>query len=231
MNWLILDTETTGTDPKSDRVIEVGAILYSVKHRSSIYSLSFLVPDVLDEGEKNPTEPINRIPAELLQEVEFFPIRCFYDLVRFSDYVVAHNAVFDRQWFGENRQFNELPLPWLCSMSDFTFPRQIRPGDNLVSLALAHGIGVNSAHRALTVCQLLAALFDRMEPEWFEEQLQKALRPKFLYMAVVDYDNRQQAKKAGFHWDTQNRRWVREMAEEDAAALPFQTLRIFDKEF
>ena len=228
MNWLILDIETTGVNPQQDMVIEVGAILYSVKHRSPIHSLSFLVGNIIREGEKNPTEAINRIPAELLQEVEFSPAGCFYDLAQFSDYVVAHNATFDRQWFGENKQLKELSLPWLCSMADFTFPRQIRPRDNLVSLALAHGIGVSSAHRALTDCQLLAALFDRMEPEWFEEQLQRALRPKFLYIAVVDYDSRQQAKNAGFHWDVQRKRWVREMAEEDANTLPFQTMRIFD---
>lgn len=231
MNWLILDIETTGTDPQKDLVIDVGAILYSVKHRSPIHSLSFLIPDVIWEGEENPTEPINRIPAGLLREVDFYPIRCFYELVQFSDYAIAHNAAFDRQWFGEGKRFKELSLPWLCSMTDFTFPSQIRPGDNLVSLALAHGIGISSAHRALADCQLLAALFDRMEPEWFEEQLQRALRPKFLYMAVVDYDNRQKAKNAGFHWDMQNRRWVREIAEEDANALPFQVTRIFDEEF
>lgn len=43
MRVLIIDTETTGLDPKSDHVIEVGAIVYSVEHGCSLASYASLL--------------------------------------------------------------------------------------------------------------------------------------------------------------------------------------------
>ena len=42
LNLLIIDTETTGIDPTVDRVIEIGAILYSVNCKTTLAQLSFL---------------------------------------------------------------------------------------------------------------------------------------------------------------------------------------------
>jgi DNA polymerase III epsilon subunit-like protein len=91
------------------------------------------------------------------------------------------------------------PLKWLCTLVDFTFPQQTRQGENLVHLALNHGIAVSSAHRALTDCQLIAALFDRMDD--LEGMINKADRPKALYKAQVPFEKKYLAKAAGFKWN------------------------------
>jgi DNA polymerase III subunit epsilon len=57
-----------------------------------------------------------------------------------------------------------------------------------VSLALSHGIGVSSAHRALTDCSLIAALFDRMEK--LEAMIEEAKRPKALFQAQVSFKDK-----------------------------------------
>jgi DNA polymerase-3 subunit epsilon len=41
---LIVDTETTGLAPHSSQVIEIGAILYSVRHQTTLQQMSILLP-------------------------------------------------------------------------------------------------------------------------------------------------------------------------------------------
>jgi DNA polymerase-3 subunit epsilon len=41
---LIVDTETTGIDAQRDQLVEIGAVLFSVPHRSVMQQLSFLLP-------------------------------------------------------------------------------------------------------------------------------------------------------------------------------------------
>jgi DNA polymerase-3 subunit epsilon len=109
-------------------------------------------------------------------------------------------------------------------MEDFVFPKQNRPGESLITLALNHGIGVSSAHRALTDCTLIAALFDRVAN--LEALIEQAKRPKALFKAEVSYDDRQLAKNAGFKWDGTGKRWIRRMAQEDTLHLEFPVTRI-----
>ena len=101
-NILILDTETTGLDNRNDNCLEVGSILFNVKSRSVLAQQSFLLP-----VEYNNAEKINNIPAEItrLPQPLSEAIIYFESLVRVSDVIVAHNAEFDKKWFG----FNQLP--------------------------------------------------------------------------------------------------------------------------
>ena len=148
-----------------------------------------------------------------------------------AGYVVAHNAAFDAQWFDDKRLpiirgNNNQPLQWLCSMADMTWPQQARPGESLINLALDHGIGVSSAHRALTDCQLLAELFSRLSTDELTDLITQSLRPKAVFKAEVSYDNRHLAKEAGFRWNPDHKVWTRRMAIEDVAHLPFPTTQL-----
>lgn len=226
---LIIDTETTGFNPENDCVIELGAILYNVDYQTVIHQLSMLFP-----APDNPAEKINRIPSSVLPTIDLDLQRSmlltFEQMVKHATYAIAHNAEFDRQWFN-GRHLPQLtnedkPIQWLCTMDDFTWPQQNRPGESLVTLALAHGIGVSSAHRALTDCQLIAALFDRMEKDRLPEMIAAAARPKSCFQALVSYDARQLAKDAGFKWNPDRKIWTRKMVEEDTQTLPFPVVKI-----
>lgn len=218
---LILDTETSGIDESKHEVLEIAAILYSVEHHCTLQQISTLIPTDL---ETNPAEAINNIsiaaanatPAELsdylCQTINYWG--------KIATYVVAHNAEFDRKWFKEHPILAELyDQAWLCTCHDFTWPKQHRPGQKLIDLALAHGIGVSSAHRALTDCQLLAALFDRMDD--LPEMIVSATSPKVKVKAEVSYGDRQLAKDAGFRWDGAHKQWVCKLREAELTKLPF----------
>ncbi len=218
---LILDTETSGIDESKHEVLEIAAILYSVDHHCTLQQISTLIPTDLDT---NPAEAINNIsiaaanatPAELsdylCQTINYWG--------QIATYVVAHNAEFDRKWFKEHPILADLyDQAWLCTCHDFTWPKQHRQGQKLIDLALAHGIGVSSAHRALTDCQLLAALFDRMDD--LPAMIASATSPKVKVKAEVSYGDRQLAKDAGFRWDGAHKQWVCKLREAELTKFPF----------
>ena len=228
MKLLIVDTETTGLDVERHRTIEVAAILYSVPHRTTLFQLSTLL-----SANDNAAAHINRIPPAVLPEVCPKTQQHFIDLLQHlahsANYVIAHNAAFDKQWFDGHHLpiLNTIagkPLEWLCTLEDFSFPYQTRPRENLVSLALNHGIGVSSAHRALTDCSLIAALFDRMEN--LEAMIEEAKRPKALFQAQVSFKDKDLAKQAGFQWNPERKEWTRRMLEADTKDLPFPVVKI-----
>ena len=215
---LILDTETTGLEPENHCCVEVGAILFDVQSRAVLAQQSFLLP-----AETNAAEPINRIPAVVTRLPQPWKqaLLWFQNLLDAADVLVAHNAAFDRQWFGRG----ELPAvtqPWLCSMEDMRWPadRQLRSRPSVRDLALAYGVPVWAAHRALTDCIYLAEVFARCDD--LEQLLLQGLEPRKLVRAKVSYDDRQLARDAGFRWnDPIKGAWARRMSEREIQELSF----------
>jgi DNA polymerase-3 subunit epsilon len=221
---LIIDTETNGLEDTA-QVIEVGAILYSVENQCSLQEMSTLFPAV-----KNEAEPINRIKVAALDEIMStrsvsFAMELLFVMSKSADVYVAHNSEFDsKKLFGDTRFLPLASLPWVCTMSDFKWPLAAKEQGSLINIALDHGIGVASAHRALTDCRLIAALFDRMAD--LQEMFAVAMRPKGMFQALVPFDRKDEAKAAGFKWNGADKTWTRRMAIEDASALGFQVRRI-----
>ena len=217
-NILILDTETTGLDNKNDDCLEVGSILFNVKTRSVLAQQSFLLP-----VENNNAEKINNIPAEItrLPQPLSEAIKYFESLVRVSDVIVAHNAEFDMKWFGLNK-LPQIKKKWICSMEDITWPseRQLKTRPSVRDLALAYGVPVWNAHRALTDCIYLAEVFKRCSE--LEKLLIRALEPKILFRAEISYEERYLAKGAGFRWnDAIKGAWSKRMSRRDMEKLEF----------
>ena len=219
-NILILDTETTGLSPADSVCIEVGAILFNVPQKAVVAQLSFVLPCLL-----NPVENINHIPAAIttLGPGPEAGLSLFMQLVEQSDAIIAHNADFDRQWFGQGN-LPAINKPWICTMSDVSWPKHlgIKNRPSVIGLALAHGVPVWAAHRALTDCIYLAQVFERCDD--LQGLLQNAQQPRFLYQALVSYDDRQLAKDAGFSWNNDgSKTWTRKLTETEAGELPFAT--------
>ena len=221
---LILDTETTDLSPSSGSCIEVGAILFAVAQRTVLSQVSFLLP-----CDSNPAEAINGIAAAATRLPQPWQqaLTCFNALLEHCDAVLAHNAVFDRQWFGGDGPLPGIDKPWICSMEDMRWPaeRQLRPNPSVRDLALSYGVPVWAAHRALTDCIYLAQVLERCDV--LEALLQGALEPRHLFRARLSYSERHQAKQAGFRWnDPVQGAWTRRLSEQEAKALPFPVQRI-----
>lgn len=215
---LILDTETTGLSPGEHRCIEVGAVLFSVPDRSVLSQVSFLLP-----CQSNAAEPVNGIAPALTQRPQPWQagLACFEAMVDAADLLLAHNAAFDQQWFGLG-SLPALTKPWLCSMEDIRWPqeRQLRSTPSVRDLALAYGVPVWAAHRALTDCIYLAQVFERCDD--LESLLLQAMEPRRLYRARLSYEERHKAREAGFRWNQPvSGAWSRRLSEREVALLNF----------
>nr|YP_002048883.1 possible DNA polymerase III, epsilon subunit [Paulinella chromatophora]ACB42673.1 possible DNA polymerase III, epsilon subunit [Paulinella chromatophora] len=215
---LILDTETTSLSPTDGNCIEIGAILFHLRHRATLSQIAFLLP-----CENNPSYSLNGISAETTRLI--YPweagLSYFLTLVESSDLIVAHNASFDRQWFG----IDPLPIinkPWLCSMQDINWPvqRSLRSNPSIRDLALAYGVPVWSTHRALTDCLYMSQVFERC-PE-LETLIQNGLEPRQIYKAQLSYQDRHLAREAGFHWNHPVKgAWTRRLSAKEVISLSF----------
>jgi DNA polymerase-3 subunit epsilon len=215
---LVLDTETTALSPEQGECIEVGAVLFHVPGRAVLTQVSFLLPCPTNEA-----EAINGIPASIskLEQPWEAALTCFQAMVAAADGILAHNAAFDRQWFGHGA-LPALEKPWICSMEDIPWPaeRQLRPNPSVRDLALAYGVPVWAAHRALTDCTYLVQVLQRCDE--LEDLLLAAQEPRRLYRAQLAYSERHQAKEAGFRWnDPVPGAWSKRLSERELTTLPF----------
>ncbi len=216
---LILDTETTALSPAEGQCIEVGAVLFHVPSRSVLSQVSFLLPAASNEA-----EAVNGIAAAVtrLEQPWQAGLACFEAMVAAADALLAHNAAFDRQWFGHG-PLPFLGKPWICSMEDIRWPaeRRLRAVPSVIDLALAYGVPVWAAHRALTDCTYLAQVMERCTD--LEVLLQAGLEPRRLYRACLSYDERHRARDAGFRWNQPvSGAWSRRLSDREVEALPFR---------
>jgi DNA polymerase-3 subunit epsilon len=218
----LIDVETTSLEPLTGHVIEVGLGLYSVEHRTLIRCRSWLCAAPAAEVAK--TQAIHGIPPALVaaRGVPFEEVakQVHAIVTKEAALYVAHNADFDRAWFPLHVQN---AAPWACSCNDIEW---LRPSASrgLTALALAHGVGVVAAHRALDDVMTLARLFERAAEIGGDvpAMLAKAMRPKGTFVvAGTNFDEARNAlaKAAGFRWEKPH--WMRRMAREDVTALPF----------
>jgi DNA polymerase-3 subunit epsilon len=225
---LILDTETAGLEPEKDRCIEVAVVTYSIAHRAVVDAHSWLL-----QADSNAAEPINHIPAGLLDPMHAYdPMYVWSQVEERADEaeaILAHNADFDRHWAPEFKHtISHEPIPWIDTCGAVDWPKQSKPGASLINLALEHGLAVVDPHRALSDCLLLARLLTRCAELGHDVStiLERGLRPTATFQALVTYDQRQAAKDAGFHWEAPRKQWLRKMAIEDAAKLPFRVANL-----
>lgn len=233
-NVLILDLETSGLDPHTDSVIEVGHVLWSVEHRTIVECFSSLM-----SAESNDAQPFNDIPIEAARGCDRdIAWEILANGARAADVVLAHQADFDRAFVeaepgkvsGNELGLFEtlqplLSLPWVCTIEDFVWPRDDLAARSLVAIALAHGVAVMSAHRSINDCLLLSRLLERLGDEVDDRlhlALQRAMRPKERFIARTAYRDKDLVKAAGFHWN--GTVWHRRMAVEDAQKLPFEVV-------
>lgn len=225
MNRLFLyDTETTGIDPQHHQVIEVACAVYDIEHNAILNTFSALI-----YSEHNEAEKINGIAVGLL--LNAFDRAAVWSriaqIVSGCDAVVAHRAEFDYSFTPEMARGTDRNLPWVCSKFDVKWPNS-KLGENLLNVALQHGVGVVAAHRAFTDVDILARVFGVVNrfyggPSAIRAMLTHAMRPKVRVISLAPYEAKDIVKENGFAWRKELKVWDRMMPAEDVGALPFAT--------
>lgn len=151
MRQIILDTETTGLDPRlGHRIIEIAGIEMVNRRMTKRHFHRYLNPErEIDEG----AQAVHGISLEFLQDKPKFIdiVSEFLDFVRGAELVI-HNATFDLGFLNHELSLLGLDrLDGVCSgvLDTLKLARAMHPGkrNNLDALCERHGVG--NSHRVL----------------------------------------------------------------------------------
>ena len=152
MRQIVLDTETTGLDPKQGhRVIEIGCVeLIGRKLTGNNYH-QYIQPD--RESDEAALE-VHGITTEFLQDKPRFAdiVGDFLDYIRGAELII-HNAPFDVGFLDnelKNAGAQYSSIDTYCSVIDtLVMARKMRPGQKNNLDALCKHFDVNNTHREL----------------------------------------------------------------------------------
>jgi DNA polymerase III subunit epsilon len=212
MKLLIIDCETTGLPENNGELIEIAAILFDVPTRSVLAQVSTLLPVKVHGMEEchGITEQMVKTAETMTKYIRGHILDTIKYMQWDAAHAIAHSATFDKQFTSDL-----IDLPWLCTYEDFRFTPH-KP-QSLINLALAHGVPVIKAHRALTDCMLIAEILAKRDDleSLIEVAIARSQSPLVEIKALVDYNNRDKASKARFSWDGTKRAWLKTLKECD----------------
>ncbi len=152
MRQIVLDTETTGLEPKQGhRIIEIGAVEIIDRKLTGNHYHQYIQPDRESDEEALAVHGITT--AFLADKPRFADIaQEFMDYVRGAELII-HNAPFDLGFL--NHELNLLGSQWgkveaVCDIVDsLVMARKMRPGQKNNLDALCRHYGINNSHREL----------------------------------------------------------------------------------
>lgn len=244
MRITFIDFETQGDDPATTNPTEVGIIECDRERLNNLPDLYTKVGELstLIYDEKYPAQTdeiieITGITDEMLKKDGNDPKTVFETIslsIKNSDYVLAHNAKFDRGVYEATCTRLGLPVAqpkkgWICTIEDIPWAKKYRC-KQLAHLAFDHGVQFNKddLHRALDDVKLLSKLVLHFSHMNFDEILAYWGMPwVFLFLNGVKAPwqdggvSNAFAKKLQFGWQKAPRtdapefekRWVKRVKE------------------
>ena len=219
-----LDLETTGLNPESDEIIEVGAVVWDTNRGTPVKIYSELV-----QSQTPVTEEITRITGiknEDLRAWGVSPQEAFLNLEALAqkcEYIVAHNGLeFDKLFI--DRYLATMPdiqldLPWIDTMTDLPYPEELKTR-KLSYVAAEHGFLNPFAHRSLFDVLTMMKVFSSYP---LPDVIEFAKSPMVRIVAQVSFAEKDKAKNLGFRWDPNRKEWFHGLREAQMkrAKFPF----------
>jgi DNA polymerase-3 subunit epsilon len=218
---IVLDTETTGLSSETDRVLELGMLLFEFDPTTG---LIYRVLEVFDELEDPgfPIPPANtaihHITDAMVQGRRIDDAKV-ERLLQGVSVVIAHNAGFDRP-FVEQRWPAFEGMLWACSIRDIDWQAEGFGSAKLEYLLQTQGI-FYEAHRAETDCWALLELLHHSLPQSQQPALLSLLetlnQPQLKLSALGSpFETKDLLKQRGYRWSGEQRCWSRLLSGEQA---------------
>ena len=223
---ILLNVETTGTDPFTDQVIELGMIRVAYTASGTI-----LGPVATFQAFRDPGRPIPAAITGLTgitdamvagHVIEDADLREF---VEGAHLVVAHHAEFDRRFCERLCPVFE-NLAWACSMSQIPWRAEGVEGTKLFYLAYQQAFWFEG-HRALddgyALLELLEMPLPRSHRITFAVLLEAAFRETRRVWAIgTPYEVKDRLKQRGYRWsngqDGKYRAWHKDVDPDQVEA-------------
>lgn len=220
---VVLDTETTGLDPASDKIIELALVKFEYSRATGEVGRVLEVYDGLeDPGVPIPREStaLHGITDEMVrgQRLDEAAIERLLDGVGL---VIAHNAEFDRP-FVERRLRGLDSLAWGCSLREVPWDEVGIGSGKLEYLAYRYGFFFD-AHRAEIDCravlEVLRRPFGETGTSVLKVLLDSAREPSLRIWATGSrIETKDLLKARGYRWEAEKRVWYRDLAAADREA-------------
>lgn len=230
---VVLDTETTGTDIDGDAIVELGLVAFDyVPASGQVVRVAGVYDSLEDPGMPIPPETtaIHGITDEMVagQRIDDLAVA---RLVAGAQWIVAHNAAFDRP-FVERRLPLFETLPWVCSLVEIPWQQAGFAGRKLEYLAHQSGF-FYEGHRSEVDCRALLEVLRRPLPDsgriaW-HQLLESGARPSYRIWALdAPFESKDLLRARGYRWDARRRCWNRTLDREGAAAeAPWLKERVY----
>ncbi|MBT4790336.1 MAG: DNA polymerase III subunit epsilon [Halobacteriovoraceae bacterium] len=229
----ILDTETTGLDHKKDEIIEI-AIRKWVYHKKDHY----LVKPIEEYSQLN--EPVNNEISTIItgitgitkedvkgKKIDWNKVA---QLIAESDFILAHNAAFDRPMIEAIPQIKEISASkfWTCSFKQVDWASKGFISSKQELLSIFHGFHY-SGHRALTDVDALANLL--MQGDYLKEILANAkVKQVSVNCVKAPFDAKDLLKSKSFFWNAPKKFWSKLVAENELEEITsFLTSEVYPK--
>lgn len=204
----LLDFETTGLDTTKDEVIELGMVKFSYSGRGEVTAVVDTFSSFNQPSKSIPSEvtALTGITNEMVSGQRIDP-DAVSSFVSNSDFVIAHNANFDRK-FAERGWPIFTEKCWACSAQEVEWRNYGFDGSRLGYLLA--GVGYfHEAHRAVEDCQALLEILARQLPETnttaLAVLLERARRTTFrIWAERSPFDLKDELKKRGYRWNDGN---------------------------
>ena len=210
-----IDVETTGLLVAEDRITEIGAVLYdwSTGIPLQVYSTLVLPEKTIPEEVVKLNGITNEMVEEfgIIEEDAIVQVQCMVDV---ADYVMAHNAPFDKGFLGAGFARRGITMPekvWLCSLSDIKYPAEITTR-NLTYLAAEKGIINPFRHRAVFDVLTMLKVAGQFE---LDEIVKRSQEPTVYVQAHVSFDEKELAKEQMFQWCGPKKVWWKALKSSD----------------
>jgi len=212
-NYIVtcIDTETTGLDSKHDKLIDVGIVRLLVDPtKTKILGVIDTYQSFNDISGKIPDDivKLTGITNDIIKDQHIDKTKV-KTMLKESDYILAHNATFDRNFLRDNGMDDSNNI-WLCTfklidwLSDFS----IASGK---SELLSHYFGFYvGAHRAIADTIALANLLNQeVDNTTILRSVFKPIESDFYIVKAVGspYMTKDKLKARGYNWDGNEKVW------------------------
>ena len=225
---IYLDTETTGLSHNNDEVIQICMLpfIYAQDPVANTYTIIGVYPPYV--GFKEPSVPLSQEIIDLtgitmdMLEGQSLDIEKIEALLQKADFIVAHNAAFDRPFtHGISNFFAE--KKWACSFSDV--PWRTLGFESLKLTHLAADLGFYfEPHQADKDCLAglaVLAQIDESGESYFQKMITVAEKDSITIRAeYAPFEAKDILKKRGYSWqdgsDGGTKGWETSVAVDEA---------------
>ncbi len=216
---IILDTETTGINPNSDKIIELGmvAIEYHPKLRE-VFKI-----ETFDELE----DPLFPIPPEstkvhgITDEMvagKKISDDAVLSFIKGAPLIIAHNAKFDRVFIEKRFPFFE-NVAWGCSFTQIDWAAESIGSGKLDYIAYSFGFHFDG-HRASNDCHALLEILLKELPvskDMALRELIRNIRKNGIKISALNsrFEKKDTLKQRGYFWNAVSKVWANEVSEEE----------------